>query len=66
MKIKIHYRKDSSLSTWPYWAETEIGGQSLLACGASFESAKERLMLMVTDYKENTGGGVPTDEEVEI
>ena len=67
MKIKIHYRKEVSLSGWPYWAETVFQGQSLLACGESYKLAKERLLAMILNHRANPPVvGIPADEEVEV
>jgi len=69
MKIKITYEKDSSASALTgYWAMTTIEAHSFNACGASWEDAKERLLLKVSEHLAVKRGEikVPADEEVEV
>jgi len=67
MKIKITYEKDSRVThTFPFWAKTEIDGETISTCGDCWEDAKGRLLTVVKDSQARKRGEVPADEEVEI
>jgi len=69
MRIKITYEKDTSASSLTgYWAIAQFDGKSFNSCGGSWEDAKNRLLLKVSEHLAIKRGEIeiPADEEVEI
>lgn len=63
MKVKITYSYDANWDVYGgYWAASG----DIKATGASFEEARERLILKLREAKTRQTIRIPADEEIEI